>query len=506
MKVLTCAGMAALDDAARKEYGIPGPILMENASRSAAEYILRELWRGDATGSGFTVVVAGKGNNGGDALVAARHLWTAGKRDLHVLLLQKDLGEMPRLHLGILSRLGIPSSVYSEEPSAAPELLSRAAWIVDGLYGIGLKGGLRDTPAGLVKLINESPGRVVSLDVPSGLGDEYRSGFPVVEADATLTFELPKLCLYLPSGRRFAGKISVLPAGFPPELTRNGPGEIRLSDISILDELLSLPEPSAYKNTRGHLAVFAGAPGTTGAASLASEAALRSGAGLVSLFADREVYPILAAGRGGVMVKPWNPSARPEDWMPGSHTALLAGPGWGRSPERSAWLRRLLSAGLPGVLDADGLYLLKDLLSASPSGLDGWVLTPHPGEFAVLAGVPKEDAADNPLPLMDALCRRLGCVMVLKGHLTIVREPSGVTWIHDGMNPALGTAGSGDVLAGIIAGLLARGLSAPDAAVCGVELHAAAGRTGRDAEGFFLAEDLLPLISREAWRDAQSDR
>jgi NAD(P)H-hydrate epimerase len=154
-------------------------------------------------------------------------------------------------------------------------------------------------------------------------------------------------------------------------------------------------------------------------------------------------------------------------------------------------------------MDADALYALKGILSGGDVNLSGWVLTPHPGEFAALTGVSREDLAANPLPALGDFCGTYRCILVLKGHVTIIHDGEGQIRVHDGMNPALGTAGSGDVLAGVIAGLLCRGMPPAAAAVCGVELHGAAEKTARDAAGFFTAGDLLPYISKGAWRDAE---
>ena len=487
--------MASLDERTQKDYGIPAALLMENAGRSAAESLLR-LLETEAARPGPVLVVAGKGNNGGDALVIARHLFVAGRRDLQVLLAEEGLGELPALHARILGKLNVPLKVF--DPKTDTDLFSRAGWIVDGLFGIGLSGRLRPRAESLVALMNSSGARIVSLDLPSGLFDGYESGFPAVKADHTLTFELPKLCLYHPEGRLLAGRIEVVPVGFPPALVEAMPGDYELLDETFPAKVIPPLPSSAYKNTRGHLAVFAGNLGTTGAASLSSEAALRTGAGLVSLFADPSVYPILAGAARSVMVKPL--PASPAAWDCGVYSAVLAGPGWGRGPERLEWLKRLIASSLRGVLDADGLALARELNLTAEGRLklNGWILTPHPGEFAAFTGNTKEAVRNDPIRLARETAAGFGCIVVLKGHVTCIAAPSGKVRLYDGMNPCLGTAGSGDVLAGIMAGLLARDLSPEDAAAAGVTLH---GKLGRDAKleaGFFLAEDLLPLISKAA--------
>lgn len=496
MRILGCRDMASLDRRTQSEYGIPAAILMENAGRSAAEYILREAGRGKGTGP--VLVVAGKGNNGGDALVVARHLLLAGIGDLRVVLASETMGELPALHAKILSKLGVRMEVFSPGSRGSRRPFKDAGLIVDGLFGIGLSGPIRSPGDEIAELVSSSRARVVSLDVPSGLFDGYRPGFPAVKADVTLTFELPKLCLYLPEGRKLCGRIEVLPVGFPPALIGEMPDGFELLDEgSPVAEIPPL-DSCAYKNSRGHLAVLAGSRGTTGAAALCSEAALRSGAGLVSLFADETVYQVLASSLKSVMVKPLPPS--PGDWNPGTASSLLVGPGWGRGGDRSSRLDAVLASGSKGVIDADGLHVLKDVLGRGKRArrLDGWVLTPHAGEFAAFTGKPKEDILADPFPLLEETVGKWGCVLVLKGHVTFVACPSGKVFVHDGMNPALGTAGSGDVLAGIIAGLMARGLEPETASAAGVELHGRIGKLAAERIGLFTAEDLLPLISGAA--------
>jgi NAD(P)H-hydrate epimerase len=522
-RLFTCEEMAAADRRAQEDYGIPAALLMENAARSAAEYILRlpgmpraggEGGRAEYTGG--VLVAAGKGNNGADALAVCRHLFLAGCVNQRVLLLSRDMGELARMQCTILERLGVPVCVYGDESEGLRRFIEEAAWIIDGLYGIGLRGPLKDGPAGFVKLLNGRAARVVSLDVPSGLGTGFRASWPVVRADYTLSFEAPKLCQYLPLGRKACGHIEILDAGFPPECLRSSPSVELTRSGGELSDLLPRPEAADYKNSRGHIAVFAGSPGTTGAALLCGEAALRAGAGLVSLFAEARVYPVLACSCRSLMVKPLEEAGSAEEaagnWDPSTYRAILAGPGWGRDVGKAAWLLRFIKSGRPGVLDADALHVLAGLDTRAAPDLAGWVLTPHPGEFSALTGADREEILADPLPLMREFCRKRRCVLVLKGHVTIIHEASaadaggdGKTWIHDGMNPALGTAGSGDVLAGVVAAFLGRGLSPVQAALCAVELHAAAGRRAAK-KGFFTAEDLLRYISREAYDDAKTVR
>jgi len=312
-----------------------------------------------------------------------------------------------------------------------------------------------------------------------------------VEAELTLTIGLPKLCLYLPLVRPFCGQIAVVPGIFPRELTEAPDIPGQMLDEEVLRDLLPLPR-DAHKGRRGHLAVFAGAEGTTGAAWLASTAAARSRVGLTTLFLDRSLYAPALRRFQSVMVRPWDFDL-PRDFQPGRYSALLVGPGWGLGAERAGWLGRLLALGLPGVLDADGITLLGGLPAPRLGGR--WVLTPHPGEFARLAGLQVPELLADPLPPLLSWSARLEAVILLKGHCSYVASPDGRYWILDGMNPALATGGSGDVLAGIIGGLAAGGLAPLAAARLGALLHARAGELAYRERGYFLAEDLLPYVS-----------
>jgi NAD(P)H-hydrate epimerase len=400
----------------------------------------------------------------------------------------------PGRMLAACEALGIPIMTWPERSDDVRACLSEAAWIFDGIAGTGIRGALRPPLSDLVEAANASPGRRIAIDVPSGVGDEYRPGYPAFRADFTLTMGLPKLCLYLPHARVLCGRIMVIHVGFPPTLLEDPeiPGE--LLRARAWRKLAPPIAPDTYKNRRGHLAVFAGARGTTGAAWLSASAAARSRLGLVTLFADAEAYPIVAQKLTSVMCRPWSAE---EEWEHESYSGILAGPGWGLTEEKERWLERLLALPLKGVIDADGITLLGRIASRGTPDLGGrWVLTPHPGEFARLTASPREEVLADPVRHSIQLSARMKAVIVLKGHCTIVATPSGRYWILDGANPALATGGSGDVLAGIIAGGIAGGMSPADAALFGVSLHAAVGRLAARRSGWFLAEDLVPLISR----------
>ena len=494
MKIVSAEAMARIDSRSRTEFAFPSSTLLEDAGVKAWASVSRVIWSGKRRGR--LVFLAGKGNNGGDALVMARQAAVEHAHSLAIVLAggrpadDSDPGRM----LAMCEALGIPCMSWPEQSDAVRARLAEAAWVFDGIAGTGIRGALRPPLSDLVDAANASPARKIAIDVPSGIGDEYRQGTPAVRADFTLTMGLPKLGLYLPHARVLCGRILVIHVGFPPPLLEDPeiPGELLLNRA--WRRLAPPIAADTYKNRRGHLAVFAGARGTTGAAWLSASAAARSRVGLVTLFVDADAYPIVAQKLTSVMCRPWDAS---EPWEHGSFSGILAGPGWGLAEEKERWLERLLALPVKGVIDADGITLLGRIAARGAPDLGGrWVLTPHPGEFSRLTGSPREDVLADPVRLSLEASARLNAVIALKGHCTVVATPSGRYWILDGANPALATGGSGDVLAGIIAAGIAGGMSPTDAALFGVSLHATVGRRAARHLGWFLAEDLVPLISR----------
>jgi NAD(P)H-hydrate epimerase len=322
-----------------------------------------------------------------------------------------------------------------------------------------------------------------------------------VQADLTLTLGLPKNCLYLPHARSLCGDIIVIPLGFPPPLLEDESlaGEL-LEASSYLTKLPEIPR-TAYKTKRGHLAVFAGSERTSGAAWLCTHAAARSRVGLVTFFADSDIYANVVGSYSSVIVHKWDPK-KPEEGSAKdlsrleNYSAFLAGPGWGFAEEKKSWLLKLLANDRPGVIDADALRMIAEMrekggIKVGPNR----ILTPHPGEFSAFLKVNIKDMLENPLPPLRSLCRELDAHIILKGHVTYIMAPDGRYKILDGMNPAMATGGTGDVLSGIVAGLLGQGVPVFEAAQAGAMLHACLGKQLYKEKGWFIAEDLLPLIS-----------
>ncbi len=484
--------MAALDMQAQQQFHIPGSILMENAGSKVWQYLesIESVVQSDKP----LLFAAGSGNNGGDSLVAARHAYSRFPERVVVVYVTKSSDSSPRknwsLQKDIIRALKVPELNWPEDKAAITELASEASLIVDGISGTGMRGALRDNAAALVSLLNSSSALRAAIDIPSGITDTFRAGSPHFTADVTLTMGLPKVSLYLPAGRGACGTVVVINPGFPEKLLADNHGFGHL--YSFRDFYLPPMAKTAYKNLRGHAAVFAGSVGFTGAAILASKAAARVRTGLVTLHVDDALYSSFMAAVGSVMVRPLPAAIDASVLAPFS--AYLAGPGWGMDRNREQFLRVLLESSLPGVVDADGIRHLAAVIGKEPV-TGPCVITPHPGELAFFAGTPKETVLENPLPLMEKIARRYNLTVVLKSHVTYVVSPDGRYGVIDGMNPALGTGGSGDVLAGIIAGFLAQGIPAFDAALQGVLLQQEAGKICFEKKGWFLSEDLLPYLS-----------
>ncbi len=372
--------------------------------------------------------------------------------------------------------------------------------ILDGISGTGLRGEIRGQAAELTRRINafraDSDAIVISIDVPSGASDLWDERMPLVKADVTLAIEPVKHCLYKPALRPSAGVIIPVKGIFPVPLMS------AFSDAELLNwetERRKIPPmpPDAYKYTRGVVAIHAGQRGSAGAARIAARGAAGAGAGLVRLFADAETYPVLAASEGGVMVVPMEDALTDSRFPP---DALLLGPGWGRGADKARILEQALSGGIPLILDADAIHLAKDM----PRFNGKTILTPHIGELSAFLGTETHIICSNPFNLIRETARERNMVILFKSCVMIIAAPDGRLAVIDGMNPALGTGGTGDLLAGICVAIAARTYRAGcfDAYTCAcaaASLLIEAGNTvvGQDC-AFIDPLDLVAAVSHTA--------
>lgn len=511
MRVCTATQMAAIDRETIAG-GVPGLELMERAGTAMAEIVLDELERavahdhhehGDETVP-RVLVVCGKGNNGGDGLVVARLLAGAGV-GATVLLLADPEALAPDAATNFL-RLpdGVDVVVSPREGwlGALEEALEVADLLVDAVFGTGIVPPLRDPYPDLVRAVNDAGLPCVALDIPSGVGGDDGGVDPVaVAADVTVTVGLPKRGLLLPPGRDFTGEIVTVDIGFPEEIcARHAPDHHWLTRQEHLHLLPPRPTDT-HKYRCGSVLVVAGSRAYGGAAHLAGLGALRSGAGLVTVAAPACLEIPLRVGLPEALVVPLAETAdgtlartagEAVEPLLEKRRALAVGPGLGADPETDAWLVEALGRWeLPLVVDADALGAFARTGSEPRFATSEVVLTPHAGELARLCGIPAAEVVAGGLEVAAEYAARWNCVLMLKGSPTLVATPDGRVWINASGDDALARGGSGDVLAGLIAGLLAQGAPAAEAALLGAYVHGLAGTraaAGRSTRGVLVRE------------------
>lgn len=462
-----------------ERYGIPGHILMERAGQ-AAFALLRELW----PQARHILVCCGPGNNGGDGYVVARLAHAAG--------LAVQLVELApeRLH-GEAASAAARAAVVPRLPF--PAALEGCDLIVDALLGTGLSGEVQGGVREAIAAINASGRPVLALDVPSGLdADSGAIRGEAVRATVTLTFIGLKRGLFTGAGSDCCGRVQCDDLALPPTVfDALAPAAERLSLQDYAHWLQPRPR-HAHKGQHGHVLVIGGEQGYAGAARLAAEAALRSGAGLVSLATHTAHAPAMAAARPEIMAHGVEDIHQLLPLLQRASVVAI-GPGLGQGPWGQHMLGAVLESRRPLVLDADAL----NLLALEPLRHDAWVLTPHPGEAARLLGEDTAAVEADRFLALAGLQASFGGTVVLKGAGTLVLGPSGRTGLCAGGNPGMACGGMGDVLTGIIAGLMAQGLAPEAAAGLGVCLHAAAGdAAAAEGERGMLASDLLPCLRR----------
>jgi len=507
LRLVSAQEMREIDRRTIEEYGIPGLLLMENAGRSVAWAVMEKLGR---VAGKRVVILCGKGNNGGDGLVAARHLLQQGAVTKVFLACEPaDFSGDARVNYEIYERLG--QQLFSLVNSNGLHLLKLALMqsdaVVDALYGTGFRGRMADRLGKIVETVNAAGKLVVAVDVPSGLeADTGRVNGPCIRADLTVTFGLPKLGLALEPGAVYAGELIVADISLPRALTDiSGPGRYLLTK-ELAASWISPRPAAAHKGSFGRVLVVGGSRGMLGAACLAASAALRAGAGLVTLAVPRSLQDTAAAKltevmTGGLQETPegaLSKAAYPEvmDLLAQS-TVLALGPGISQHPETVALVRDLVSAvEIPVVLDADGLNAFTgegELFSGRKSPL---IVTPHPGEMARLLNESVAAVQSDRVRVAERAAREWGSVVVLKGARTIVTTPDGTTAVNSTGNPGMATGGSGDVLTGVIAALVAQGYDLFRAAAAAVYIHGRAGDIAAGGKGQMglVAGDLIESL------------
>ena len=481
--------MAEIDRQAQTHYHMPALLLMERAGDALWRKLQNTVLQSAHPPATKVIVAIGSGNNGGDALVMARLAHQKGY-DVHIIAIREPARAPATTQMAICKTLNIPWIDWKSAEPNARQLLRKANWIIDGITGTGTSVALRTTYHGAIAEINASPGRRCAVDIPSGIYEHYQTSDCAIQADITLTVELPKLALFLPLTRPYCGTIETVSMGFPYPLINERTSSALITENQLAQWLPSISRWS-YKQQRGVVAVAAGADGTLGAALLAADGATAAGVGLIHMVVDSTHSAAIHHARPSYMV------ADSAHWNPDPTLTIVAGPGWGATTKRKALLQRYLTSECRGVLDADALHLYRTLSADKKLPLRGkWILTPHLGEFAELTGQPKAQLLPKVIAHLQSMATEIEAVIVLKSATTIIAAPDGELSIYDHPNPALATGGSGDTLAGVIGALLARGVPPLRAAQTGVLLHGLAAQRCYRERGFFLAQHLAGSIAQ----------
>jgi NAD(P)H-hydrate epimerase len=505
--VFTAAEMRDLDRRAIADLGIPGATLMEAAGRGAAAALTAMLPALGAPRRGARVaIVCGKGGNGGDGFVVARWLKRAGQRPVVLLAARPDeIGGDAGAKLTALRRTGARPIVV-EDAARATARLTEADVVVDALLGTGARGAPSGLTADLIEAINASGRPVVALDIPSGLPpDGGAPSGPAVRAAATLTFAGLKSGLVAPPGLDLAGRVTVVPIGIPEAEVARRARRWLIEPADVARHFGHRPR-DAHKGTYGHLLIVGGSLGKTGATALAARAAMRAGAGLVTVATAASQQPIVAGLLLEAMTEPLVETAAGSVALKareralelaGARDAVAVGPGLGLDAETQELARGLAHAlDRPLVLDADALTALAGRLELLRGVAAARCLTPHPGEMARMLGVGVADVQRDRVAAATHVATTYGVHVALKGATTVVAAPDGRVFLNPTGNPGMASGGTGDALTGILGALLARAMDPTDALIAAVYLHGLAGdlAAARVGEESLVAGDLIEAL------------
>lgn len=524
MKVVTAAEMRNIDNDTINDIGIPAIVLMETAGSEIVKKIVKYYPNAHRIG-----IFVGKGNNGGDGLVIARQLAHSG-REVSIFLVspQDSFTQEAYINLEISKNLGLhieeiltvdtSSDIRANNSSQKGGIhsnISSCDLIVDAILGTGLRGNVRPHISNVINVINHLSVPILAVDLPSGLDADTGNPLGVcIQADRTVTIGLPKRGLLVHPGAELTGELDVVDIGFPQQVIETQ--DIKVNWVTEKKAIKWIPQrlPASYKGSYGRVLVVAGSTGMTGAAALASEAALRTGAGLVTLAIPESLNPILEEKLSEVMTLPlpetpegsFNVSSVSPilEYAEKNKSVLAIGPGLSQHPETVDFMHLLIrenhrqELNLRIVIDADGLNALaqeKDLLHLLDENA---VLTPHPGEMSRLIDIPIAKIETDRIHTSEKFANEYGVTLVLKGAPTITSDANNNTWINSTGNAGMATAGMGDVLTGVIAGLIAQNISCEMAATLGVYLHGLAGDIATEQKGMhgLIASDVLNALPK----------
>jgi len=494
MKIFRSEKIRDIDAYTIKNEPIESIDLMERAAKALFKWFIDHFDR-----SVTVIVFSGPGNNGGDGLALSRMLADASyKVKVYYLEFTSKTSKDWKINRERLIQQGRAEYHVILKEDDFP-IVRQSDIIIDAIFGSGLSRPAEGLPAQVISRINNAEVRVVSIDIPSGLFGEDNKGNDmdgIVRADYTLTLQFPKLSFFFAENQHFVGKYSVLPIGLHPAKIRSTQTDYNLIGNSFVAGILQDRNKFDHKGNFGHGLMIAGSCGKAGAAVLASHAALRTGIGLLTAHVPRPVAEVIHTALPEAMVQ-----CDQSDLMvtqipePVGYDAIGIGPGLGTKPNTRKGLRDILEKYKgPAVIDADALNII-----ASDEGLltlmaENTILTPHPGEFKRLTGLDERGFAR--LIRQQEFSRQHKCVVVLKGAHTSVSLPDGRVWFNSTGNPGMATAGSGDVLTGMILGLLAQGYKPSEASIAAVYIHGLAGDIASEMTGYesLIASDIIHNI------------
>ena len=479
MKVLTPERMAKYDEYAIKTWGIPSAVLMENAGRSLYR-IMKERY---LEGRSRIVIFCGKGNNGGDGFVVGRYALENGYRiKVYLLCRKQDLKGDAALNMGLYTSMGGDINEVDDNFDMIARSIQHADIIVDAIFGTGLSKTVAGREKLVIEEINRSHKTVIAVDMPSGV--DGKKGVPLgcaIDATHTFTFAYPKLGQILYPGAYHTGKLTVIDISIPFFVEQKLGFDGHVVDGGMLRGLLKERTPWSHKGTYGHAAVIAGSTGKTGAAHMTSLAALKVGAGLVSLVIPESLnnimeakltevmtYPVADKGTGYFTLSSYD---KVREFVMDKDVVVI-GPGLSQNPDTTAFVRKLYTdTDKPFVIDADGINAFKGHMDIIKKAKRRAVFTPHPGELARLTGLSPQEINGDRIGVGKIFVKETGVNLVLKGARTVIFTPNGDVFINPTGNPALAKGGSGDILTGFIGGYAAQGHTLLEAALTGVYLH-----------------------------------
>ncbi len=505
MKLAAPKQMNEIDSYAINRLGIPGIVLMENAAARVVEEIADQC--GGSVLGRNVLLLAGKGNNGGDAFAAARMLDAAGaKASLFLLVQRNEVTGDARINLDRLANTGIEVIELTDERQIAllDASLKDSELVIDGIFGTGFRGRPEGAAKAVIEAVNHSKKRVIAIDIPSGVnGETGETPGVCIKAAVTVTFCLPKPGLILHPGCEQTGRLVVADIGILPEAVERANINMHVIDREQVTDIIPKRSNDSSKGDYGKVLIVTGSTGMTGSGCLAANAAMRTGSGLVyvavpaglsTIYSTKLTEPIilplqdngsgsLSAACSGQIVKAMN-----------RMDAAAIGPGLSLNDEIVEAVRKVIrESRIPLVLDADALNAAARDASMLRDCKAEVVITPHPGEMARLTGLSIREVQNDRLKVAAEFARRYGVIVVLKGSRTVVALPDGTIHVNVTGNPGMATGGAGDVLAGIIVSLAGQGVKPAEAAIAGVYLHGAAGDAAAGKKGMhgMIASDII---------------